>query len=595
MENNTKPKYFIDCGAHCGESILRAKQQFGQDTIVISFEGVPQLAEQLQKLYKNDPTVTINNKAVWTEDGEIEFNICPSFTDGSSILNTLNNNHLAEKIKVPSFDLSQWIIKMFKDSNIYLILKLDIEGAEYDVLQKMCDDGSINLVDELWGEYHYNHIYENLPEEKREAFDQKTKKVLKLLTQNNITFKIWEAYYTNNPMIANRPDTLQKPKKMTFCIPTKNNLRYLKNSIESIKQNSVTDYEIIVYIDSDNDGTENWLKENNITYLKNETNVPKGIAYGYNRCIESSTTPIVCMFHADMYMAKGFDTGILKYLRPLAVISGTRIEPPLHPKGKEKIVKDFGIYPEDFKKEDFDAFVENCVSTSSNKLTKGIFAPWAIYKEDIISIGMHDEFFHSYHEDSDIFNRFILNGYEIAQTWEAYVYHLTCRGGQFQDGIEKVTTDEAFHTMKTSAAKNYLRKWGSWVKNDEFQYPIIQHKYNIAFVITNCQLQHLQILEPWCDRIYVDNKWDYIETEQPNTKFDLKKRVLSISDNNPIAENDIILTFNTAEFTQNSFNIIQQLSDIITESGEIGEFELDCFKIKINALTTYEKDLIFIK
>jgi len=386
--------------------------------------------------------------------------------------------------------------------------------------------------------------------------------------------------------------------KITFCIPSKNNLRYLKNSIQSIRENSSIEHDIIVFLDADNDGTEEWLIENKIQYSKNTTNEPKGIAYGYNRCIEAASTPIVCMFHADMYMAKGFDIGILKYLKPKTVVSGTRIEPPLHPEGKEKIVKNFGMYPEDFNKEEFNKFIEQTLVDNKDKTTKGIFAPWAIYKEDITSIGMHDEYFHSYHEDSDIFNRFILSNYDIIQSWEAYVYHLTCRGGQFQDGIEKVTDDPFFHNMKSKAMRNYLRKWGSWIKNDEYQYPIIPSKYNIAYVVRNCNLPLLEALEPWCDRIYVDEVFiigrmqDYIEMEQANTKFDLSKRVLTIKNNDPLAENDIVIEFDAIQLNQNNFQLLQQLPEIIQGSGEIGQFELDVFKITIHSLETYEHTLI---
>jgi len=84
----------------------------------------------------------------------------------------------------------------------------------------------------------------------------------------------------------------------------------------------------------------------------------------------------------------------------------------------------------------------------------------------------------------------------------------------------------------------------------------------------------------------------YIENEQLNTKFDLKKRILITRYNDPYSENDIILEFDGSKFTQNSYNIIQTLSEIITESGEVGTFELDCFKITINNMQTYEKNLI---
>jgi glycosyltransferase involved in cell wall biosynthesis len=380
--------------------------------------------------------------------------------------------------------------------------------------------------------------------------------------------------------------------RITFCIPTKNNLRYLKNSIQSIKENSTYENDIVVFVDSDNDGTIEWLTENDITHLINYTNEPKGIAYGYNRCIEEANTSIVCMFHADMYMAKGFDVGIMKYLKPLSVVSGTRIEPPLHPQGLEKIVKDFGMYPEDFKKDDFNYYVSDLIEHSKDKTTKGIFAPWAVYKEDITSIGMHDEYFHSYHEDSDIFNRFILNGYDIIQTWEAYVYHLTCRGGQFQDGIEQITKDEVFHKMKQSAFKNYIRKWGHFVKNDEYQYPILPHKYNVGFRLENANMETLSFFEPWCNNIWVDMSENditsYINKEQPNTTIDLKNKI-----NNNTSVNDIEVLFDIKNVTQNHVNFIIDLCQILDANElELGNFNYDIFNLVVNKIQHYDMDLI---
>jgi len=388
--------------------------------------------------------------------------------------------------------------------------------------------------------------------------------------------------------------------KITYCIPTKNNLRYLKNSISSIIKNSTVDYDIVVYVDSDNDGTEQWLIENEIKYLINKTNKSKGIAYAYNRCIEEAVSDIVCMFHADMYMGKGFDENLIKRIKPKTVVAGTRIEPPLHPEGKEKIVMDFGMYPEDFVEEKFNAFVEKEKEDNKDKVTRGIFAPWLCYKKDISAIGLHDEEFHSYHEDSDIFNRMLLGGMNCVQSRDALVYHLTCRGGQFQDGIEKVTSDQDFHRMKNNAMKHYLRKWGSWIKNDEYQHPIISPKYNIAFVVHNCNLQTLEALEPWCDRIYIEDDMRvitiaYLEKEQKDTEFDLSKRVLLEGFNDPIGENDIVVEFDAKLLNNQNFQIINQLPDIIKDSGELGKFQLDIFTVTINDTTTYENSLINLK
>ena len=86
----------------------------------------------------------------------------------------------------------------------------------------------------------------------------------------------------------------------------------------------------------------------------------------------------------------------------------------------------------------------------------------------------------------------------------------------------------------------------------------------------------------------------YYDAEQKNTSYDLEKRVLTTKYNHPKEENDIIIEFNGRDFNQNSFGIVHQLSDIITESGEVGTFELDVFKITINKIESFSKDLIFI-
>jgi glycosyltransferase involved in cell wall biosynthesis len=345
-------------------------------------------------------------------------------------------------------------------------------------------------------------------------------------------------------------------KKISFCLPSKDNLRYLKSSITSILKNSELDNEIIVWVDSDNDGTVDWLKANNIKYLVNPLDKPQGIAAGYNRCIEAATNKIVCMFHADMFMGKGFDINLIKHLKPKTVIAGTRIEPPLHPPGKEKIVEDFGMYPEDFNEEDFNQFVSQIQKDQKNQVTYGIFAPWACYKNEIIEMGMHDESFHSYHEDSDIFNRFVLNGMKLIQSRDALVYHLTCRGGIFQDGMEKVTDDINFHNMRDQSRKHYLKKWGSWIKNDEYHYPILSPVYKKKLHISNPNTS-LHQLQDWFNE-----------------------------------GNDVIVEIDGNNFTQQDFQLIQQLNDIIKDSGEVGSFELGNLKITISELKEYQNELI---
>lgn len=380
---------------------------------------------------------------------------------------------------------------------------------------------------------------------------------------------------------------------ISFCIPLKNNLRYFKRCHSSIVKNSDAQYEIIVYLDSDNDGAEKYLIENKIQYIKNTSKICQGISKGYNECIKAASGDIVLMFHADMTLGPKALSKALEHISDRTVVVLTRIEPPLHPSGKEKIIQNFGFWPEEniadgFKEKEFESFVIS--KYNENKTTKGIFAPWMIYKKDIISIGLHDELFHSYHEDSDIFNRFVLNGYNIIQTWNSLVYHLTCRGGQFQDGLT-VTNDPVFHKMKDECMKNYIRKWQAWIKNDEYHYPIIKNKYNIGLKIANCNTNIIRILEPWFTNIYADcDCSEYIKLEQPNTVIDLSKRVKNITDT---IQNDIIVEFDSSKLTQEAFDfLVGMLSDVIKDSGEVGTFEYEIFRITINKLNHIQNDLI---
>ena len=45
-------------------------------------------------------------------------------------------------------------------------------------------------------------------------------------------------------------------------------------------------------------------------------------------------------------------------------------------------------------------------------------------------------------------------------------------------------------------------------------------------------------------------------------------------------------------FQQNEFNLMTQLSMIIQDSGEVGEFEIGNLKLIINKMTEYQNDLI---
>jgi glycosyltransferase involved in cell wall biosynthesis len=389
--------------------------------------------------------------------------------------------------------------------------------------------------------------------------------------------------------------------KITFCIPSKSNLRYLKTCIPSIRENAYRkDHDIIVFVDSDEDGTVDWLDsvkdEYNVKYFVNPDLGKRlyGIGKAYDYCVEQSTTDIFMIFHADMMLGIDADLKAYNHLKEKTVVCATRIEPPLHPNAGEKILIDFGIWPEEWKKDEFNEYVKN--QLTDTKITNGVFAPWMMYKKDFMHIGGHDPILKSCREDSDVFNRMFLAGYEFIQPWNSLVYHLTGRGAGSFDGDE--ARHEAWKKEMSNSTKDFIRKWGSNVKHSNLMMPIVPHKRNIAFVVKNCNLSLLAALEPWCDRIYVDEMLnngrahDYIEIEQSNTSYDLQKRVLYIGNNYPEGENDVVVVFDANRITDQTFYLLQNISDLITDTNDIGEFNVDYLTIIVNSLETYDHTLI---
>jgi glycosyltransferase involved in cell wall biosynthesis len=386
--------------------------------------------------------------------------------------------------------------------------------------------------------------------------------------------------------------------KITFCIPSKTNLRYLKTCIPSIRRNAYRkDHDIIVFVDSDEDGTIEWLDqvkdEYNLTYYVNPDLGKSlyGIGKAYDYCVEKSTTDVFMIFHADMMLGKNADMLAFHHLKPKTVVCATRVEPPIHPNAGEKILMDFGMWPEEFKEKEFDQYVDE--HSNNDKITNGVFAPWMMYKEDFTLIGGHDPIMHSCREDSDIFNRMSLAGYTFIQPWNSLVYHLTGRGAGSFDGDQ--ARHEQWKKDMNKSTLEFIRKWGSNVNHSALMEPIVHPKYNIGYVVDNCNFNILTVIEPWCDTIYItDDKLrsQYIETEQSNTKYNLKDRVRTYSFKDEDKPNNIIVEFDSSKLTNENFQLLQQLPQIIKETNELGQFEIDIFKITIKDLTEYQNNLI---
>jgi FkbM family methyltransferase len=166
---NSKIK-IIDCGAYIGLSILYFKELFPNSEI-IGFEPDPQNFDTLSKNiesfgYNN---IEIYNKAIWINNEDVSFSQTGTM---SSSINGLYEN--VKKINVQSIRLKDLLIDRID------LLKIDIEGVEYDVI-KDCSE-NLKFADKIFIEYHgfFNESFKLI-------------ELLEILNKNEFNFYIKEA------------------------------------------------------------------------------------------------------------------------------------------------------------------------------------------------------------------------------------------------------------------------------------------------------------------------------------------------------------------------------------------------------------------
>ena len=388
-------------------------------------------------------------------------------------------------------------------------------------------------------------------------------------------------------------------KPISFIQPSRSNLKYLKWSYNSIRKNLGYIHEICWADDFSDDGTWEWMqeivkKDPNVKIHRNEGPNRLGHTILYDTLVNDyATNDIVMIYHADMYACPGLDEYVLNHIKPATIVSATRIEPPLHPDGPEKILKDFGIEPEEFDERGLLEFVMDYNSKKHDRPTKGIFAPWAIHKKDFQAINGHDPLYAPQSkEDSDIFNRFYLNGYQFRQIWDGFVYHLTSRGSRFRDGVGK-NSDEWLYSNNRNM-RNFIRKWGTQVLHDSLMKPIVYPKYNIGLVVENCSMDLLRAIEPWCTDIYgswlEDNVEQYIDVEDKETEFDIRAKIHTIYDE---PTNEIICKFDGSRINNENVNFVSQIPFLIKDQNlEVGTYEFDIFTLIVKGKNYDMKKII---
>jgi GT2 family glycosyltransferase len=420
-------------------------------------------------------------------------------------------------------------------------------------------------------------------------------------------------------------------KPITFCIASANNEReYTKLLLKSLKDHTQVEmHEILIFIDSDNQNTYEALLEVQkdmpmIRICKNPNDWPIGSQRNVSVMFNQASNDIVCYLQSDMVVGKDFDKHLCENLTDEnTVLSCARIEPPLHPGSPEKIVKDFGIVPEEFDYDKFNEFVDELQAENRPNMI-GHFAPFAIYKSTWYDkLGGFDTQFRCSREDSDMMIRMELWGLNMIQSWNACVYHFTCVSSRGKDWFKQDEEANYKNVLQQNAdmqeLKRFIRKWGFFGHHPK---PVYDITYNIdidQFVDMNV----LKWLEPYCKRMYLTDsdvsyqlasqldfesryysnlRLKYSSTRWHGVKhlfnpIDFHKKIRSSDQQNTYADaitGDVIVSFKYSELikSKDAQQFIENVHEIVNNNEE-GNFEWGPFAIQIkskqNLMESYKR------
>lgn len=154
-------KIFLDLGCHNGQTIEQffnwykligdpsEFEVYGFD-INGSFEG------KWEDILNKYPNVTFYQKAIWIKDGDIASYMYKN-DESSTVVEGKTGYQYAKQRFVEAIDFSQWL-KDNVEKKDKVIVKMDIEGAEFAVLKKVIEDGTDELIDKLLIEFHDSKI-----------------------------------------------------------------------------------------------------------------------------------------------------------------------------------------------------------------------------------------------------------------------------------------------------------------------------------------------------------------------------------------------------------------------------------------------------
>lgn len=232
----------------------------------------------------------------------------------------------------------------------------------------------------------------------------------------------------------------------SVIIPTWNNLPFLKLCVESIRNYSEFDHEIIVHVNEGTDGTLEWLRAEGIKYSHSEKNI--GVCMSVNHLVTLASHDWVLYLNDDMVACPGWDGSFAQAISTtdtdLALFFSTLIQPKIG-KNPHMVELDLGSTPESF---DAQGLLKNYLSEVRSDTEGGASQPTLFHRKWWHIVGGYSlEFSPGMSSDEDLLMKFWVAGCRHFRIVGACrFYHFVCK-----------STGRIKHNM---GGRIFVMKWG---------------------------------------------------------------------------------------------------------------------------------------
>ncbi|CAH9103247.1 unnamed protein product [Cuscuta europaea] len=189
---NFKQRYiYVDVGSRSyGSSIVSwFKKQYPKQNKTFEIYAI-EADKTFHEGYKSKKGVVLLPYAAWVRNESLFFEINQTPGDKDVVKGRgmgriqpvqTSSGSASDVDRIQAFDFAEWLKNTVTERD-YVVMKMDVEGTEFDLIPRLVETGAICLIDELFLECHYNRWQKCCPGERSAKYEKTYGQCLNLFT-----------------------------------------------------------------------------------------------------------------------------------------------------------------------------------------------------------------------------------------------------------------------------------------------------------------------------------------------------------------------------------------------------------------------------